>query len=318
MKRKILSSIILGILLLTSTLSFSAVGIKVNISETQKVKDNSLDDPIDLISLPWYDDDGKQMPSPYIFEGQEDEIAIYCFYGDIDDRKSDKSFDIAYYWNDETMPFHISKYCKLDYPDYGSGYDLFNLPHIYLPSKNKYTNLQIRIKLDYSNDIAESNDYPDIDAEENNIYYSNIIENPKPKTIRSLFTNILEKILNDHPYIFPRIRTSKILTQVEEENEDAICTWCKINSYDFIGKIYFDTSGLINIEVLQGKLVVQKMFAIFKNPEFPTRFELQQGQKVVIFPVLHFLLNYPGKPLKNNDILEIDSVDGFALVLAIA
>jgi len=187
MKRKIMCMEIISILLLSS-LSLTAVGIKEGAISTG-------DNQIDLVYDTLTDYDGNELSMPCV-ELFGTDIVISCvFYNSY--FGPTEQFKVAFYWNNDTEPFDIETY------QLGQNQVvvliLGSISIEDLPDKKEYPTLKVKMILDYNNDIAESN--YNGDAEDNNIAYSNTLQNPKAKSINLLFSNVLARLLDNYPLL---------------------------------------------------------------------------------------------------------------------
>ncbi len=203
MNEKIICIGIISIFLLSS-LSLNVAGTKLNNSEMENEKDNLLsisNNPIDLVFGILKDENGNEIENPYIDPFGTDILITFVVYNIY--AGATGIFKVAFFWNDNTEPFLIKTYSIEED-------EVLYVPAGVItegiPSKKECSNLQITMKLDYNNDIPESNDDPNVDAEENNIGISNTIENPKVKSINPLFSNIFTRLFEKHPYMFPLLR----------------------------------------------------------------------------------------------------------------
>ena len=191
MKRKITCLGIISILLLSS-LSLTAIGTKVN--------DNNDDDTsigrnqIDLVYDILTDYDGNKVSMPHV-ELLGTDIVISCVFHNFYFGPTEQ-FMVAFYWNNDTEPFDIEPY-QLEQNQVV--FLVLGISLKELPDKNEYPTLKVKIVLDYNNDITESNYYDD--AENNNIAYSNTLQNPKAKTINLSFSNFLVRLLVNFPLL---------------------------------------------------------------------------------------------------------------------
>ena len=184
-KRKILCMGIISILLLSS-LSLTAVGIKVISTGNNQ---------IDLVydTLTDYDGNKQSMPCVELFGT---DIVISCvFYNSY--FGPTEQFKVAFYWNNDTKPFDTETYQLRQ--NQVVVLILGSISIEDLPDKKEYPTLKVKMILDYNNDIAESN--YNGDAEDNNIAYSNTLQNPKAKSINLLFSNVLSRLLDNYPLL---------------------------------------------------------------------------------------------------------------------
>ena len=199
MKRKIMCMGIISILLLSS-LSLTAVGIEVS------GKDNNEEgyispgnNQIDLVFDKLTDNDGNKLPTPYVELLGTDVVISFVFHNSY--FGPTEQFDVAFYWNNDTEPFDIETY-QLEQNQVVVLVLRISMQD--LPYKKEYPTLKVKIVLDYNNDIAESN--YNGDAEDNNIAYSNNLQNPKTKSINLLFNNVLARFLDGYPNMFRLLR----------------------------------------------------------------------------------------------------------------
>jgi hypothetical protein len=195
MKNKIISICLISIFLV-SLCSFNVAALGINLKKENNNKSENLgaEGDIDLIFGELYENE-ELLPMPYI-EPFGTGIAIsYLFYNAYGYPTGE--FDVAFFWNDDTEPFY-TKTCDLGMNQVSlmlAG----SIPKEELPNKEEYPELQIKMKLDYNDEIEETNDGED--AEENNIAVSNTIDNPKLRLRNKPVLNLLQKHLDKFPVL---------------------------------------------------------------------------------------------------------------------
>lgn len=194
-KQKIMCIVIISILLLSS-LSLTAVGIKV--SKIENINESGIFTGINQIDLVYgklTDNDGNELSMPCA-ELFGTDIVISCvfynsYYGPTE------QFKVAFYWNNDTEPFDTETYQLRQNKVVVLILGPISMED--LPDKKGYPTLKVKMILDYNNDIDESN--YNGDAEDNNIAYSNTLQNPKAKSINLLFSNVLARLLDNYPLL---------------------------------------------------------------------------------------------------------------------
>ena len=180
------------VLLLLSNISLSAAGIKIIDNENSNSTGNN---QIDLVFGTLTDEEGNKLSMPCV-ELIGTDIVISCtFYNYY--LGPTEQFMIAFYWNNDSEPFDTETYQLKQ--NQVVVFILGSISEKDLPDKKEYPTLKVKMILDYNNNVAESN--YNGDAEDNNIAYSNTIQNPKVKSFNLLFSNILARLLTNYPLL---------------------------------------------------------------------------------------------------------------------